>query len=124
MRAEVRVGIQSGMPFGASFWKKNGAAAPSRKRFIVNGRSRRCGRTTGRDGRVVVEQVALGDALARPELAVGAREPHAALATGDDALVLLTHAVVDARDGEGPKPMPLTEIRKVGRARAGNIVLP
>ena len=42
-----RVGIQSGIPLGAFFWKKDGAAAPSRKRFIVNGRPRRWGTSTG-----------------------------------------------------------------------------
>ena len=46
-----RVRIQSGIPFGASFWKKPGALIPSRKRFIVNGRSRRCGMTAGATSR-------------------------------------------------------------------------
>ena len=42
-----RVGIQSGMPFGACFWKKQPPGSPSRQRFIVNGRSRRCGTIAG-----------------------------------------------------------------------------
>ena len=42
-----RVGIQLGIPFGACFWKKLPPARPSRHRFIVNGRSRRCGTSTG-----------------------------------------------------------------------------
>ena len=41
------VGIQAGMPFGACFWKNAPPASPSRQRFIVNGRSRRCGRIAG-----------------------------------------------------------------------------
>ena len=43
----ARVGIQSGMPFGACFWKNALPAIPSRQRFIVNGRSRRCGTIAG-----------------------------------------------------------------------------
>ena len=43
----ARVGIQSGMPFGACFWKKLPPGRPSRQRFIVNGRSRRCGTIAG-----------------------------------------------------------------------------
>ena len=35
------------MPFGACFWKKDEPVMPSRQRFIVNGRSRRCGTSTG-----------------------------------------------------------------------------
>jgi hypothetical protein len=49
-RGKVRkrfVGIQSGMPLGASFWKNDPPAAPSRKRFIVNGRFRRWGTSAG-----------------------------------------------------------------------------
>ena len=42
-----RVGSQSGMPFGACFWKNEPPATPSRQRFIVNGRSFRCGTITG-----------------------------------------------------------------------------
>ena len=42
-----RVGIQDGMPFGACFWKKLPPGSPSRQRFIVNGRSRRCGTIAG-----------------------------------------------------------------------------
>ena len=42
-----RVGIHDGMPFGACFWKKLPPASPSRQRFIVNGRSRRWGTSTG-----------------------------------------------------------------------------
>jgi hypothetical protein len=38
-----RVGSQSGMPFGACFWKNEPPATPSRQRFIVKGRSLRCG---------------------------------------------------------------------------------
>ena len=38
---------QLGMPFGACFWKKLPPDSPSRQRFIVNGRSRRCGRIAG-----------------------------------------------------------------------------
>ena len=38
-----RVGIHDGIPFGACFWKKLPPARPSRHRFMVNGRSRRCG---------------------------------------------------------------------------------
>ena len=41
-----RVGIQDGMPFGACFWKNAPPGRPSRQRFIVNGRSRRCGTST------------------------------------------------------------------------------
>ena len=42
-----RVGIHDGIPFGACFWKKRPPASPSRQRFIVNGRSRRCGTIAG-----------------------------------------------------------------------------
>ena len=42
-----RVGIHDGIPFGACFWKKPSPAMPSRYRFIVNGRSRRCGTIAG-----------------------------------------------------------------------------
>ncbi len=38
----VAVSIQSGAVFGTRFWKKNSPPAPSTKRFIVVGRSRRC----------------------------------------------------------------------------------
>jgi len=41
------VGIQAGMCFGASFWKKWPPSIPSGYRFIVNGRSRRCGTSAG-----------------------------------------------------------------------------
>ena len=40
-------GIQSGMCDGASFWKNALPNAPSGYRRIVNGRSRRCGTSTG-----------------------------------------------------------------------------
>ncbi len=42
-----RVGIHSGMPFGACFWKYASPWMPWGQRFIVNGRSRRCGTSTG-----------------------------------------------------------------------------
>ena len=42
-----RVGIHDGMPFGACFWKYDGVPTPMGVRFIVNGRSRRCGRIAG-----------------------------------------------------------------------------
>ena len=42
-----RVLIHDGIPFGACFWKNAGPAIPSRQRFIVNGRFRRCGTSTG-----------------------------------------------------------------------------
>ncbi len=45
--SNCRVGIQSGMCLGASFWKKNLPFQPSGYRFIVNGRSFRCGTSTG-----------------------------------------------------------------------------
>ena len=44
---KVRVGIQSGIPFGACFWKYASPASPYGLRFIVNGRLRRCGTSTG-----------------------------------------------------------------------------
>ena len=43
----VRVGSQSGIPFGACFWKNEPPAIPSRQRFIVKGRSRRWGTSVG-----------------------------------------------------------------------------
>ena len=43
--------IQSGMCLGASFWKKNLPFQPSGYRFIVNGRSFRCGTSTGATAR-------------------------------------------------------------------------
>ena len=45
--SKVRVGIQAGMPFGACFWKYTSPATPYGERFIVNGRLRRCGTSTG-----------------------------------------------------------------------------
>ena len=42
-----RVGIQSGMPFGACFWKNTSPSIPCGYRFIVNGRSFRCGTIAG-----------------------------------------------------------------------------
>ena len=44
---KVRVGIQDGIPFGACFWKYTSPSAPYGERFIVNGRLRRCGTSTG-----------------------------------------------------------------------------
>ena len=46
-----KVGIQSGMWDGASFWKKRPASIPSGQRTIVKGRSRRCGTSTGATAR-------------------------------------------------------------------------
>ena len=69
-----RVGIQSGIPFGACFWKNEPPARPSRQRFIVNGRSRRCGTIVVRDVAVVAEEITLGDAVVREEDAVGGRQ--------------------------------------------------
>ena len=43
----VRVGIQEGIPFGACFWKYVSPADSVGSRFIVNGRLRRCGTSTG-----------------------------------------------------------------------------
>ena len=53
-RAETRNcrrGIHSGMCEGASFWKKKSPCHPSGYRFIVNGRSLRCGTSTGATAR-------------------------------------------------------------------------
>ena len=42
-----RVGIHSGFPFGACFWKYASASIPCGYRFSVNGRFFRCGRIAG-----------------------------------------------------------------------------
>ena len=76
----ARVGIQSGMCFGASFWKKNlpchaVGVALHRERPVVQVRHEH-----GRDRAVVGEQVALRDPLVRPEELVEVRELEHALA--------------------------------------------
>ena len=85
-------------------------ASPSRQRFIVNGRSRRCGRIAGRDRLVVVEEVALRDPVVREEDAVarsravtrGHCERRAALLAqhlaGDHEPLDLVRALVDLGD--------------------------
>ena len=70
-----RVGIQLGRCFGACFWKNTSPSMPCGYRFIVNGRSRRCGRIVGAAFRSS-EEVALRDPVVREEDAVGAGQLH------------------------------------------------